>query len=414
VRHINTVRRLAAVINIRWRCRGAGSTIDGMGATPDVGALARPARTTKNRLPDGGATGGVAAVPEPALTVAAVARRLGVAPATLRTWDRRYGLGPSEHTAGAHRRYGPADLARLGLMRRLTLQGVPPAEAARVARDAGPEQLTAPAAGARALPLGAGRSASPDSDSEVPTGVVAAPPVRVDGMALAAEPVPSSPLGRPNGPHGGGRVLAMPNASAAARGLARASSALDASSCSEILVAHLDRHGLLDTWRDLLVPVLRSVGERWDSTGQGVEVEHLLSECVMGALRLHVSRQPAPAAPGQVLLACAEEEQHALPLHALAAGLAEAGLGSLLLGARVPREALAAAVRRCGPAVVFVWSQGATTASVAQLRRLPSLRPAPRVLLGGPGWRDDEVPRGVRLVRSLDEAITEVRHAAAV
>ncbi|HYN74868.1 MAG TPA: transposase, partial [Candidatus Limnocylindria bacterium] len=26
----------------------------------------------------------------PALTVAAVARRLGVAPATLRTWDRRY------------------------------------------------------------------------------------------------------------------------------------------------------------------------------------------------------------------------------------------------------------------------------------------------------------------------------------
>ncbi len=36
----------------------------------------------------------------PALTVAAVARRLGVAPATLRTWDRRYGLGPSEHTPG--------------------------------------------------------------------------------------------------------------------------------------------------------------------------------------------------------------------------------------------------------------------------------------------------------------------------
>ena len=33
--------------------------------------------------------------PLPALAVAAVARRLGVAPATLRTWDRRYGLGPS-------------------------------------------------------------------------------------------------------------------------------------------------------------------------------------------------------------------------------------------------------------------------------------------------------------------------------
>src|SRR3954451_8863866 len=71
--------------------------------------------------------------PTPTLTVAAVARRLGVAPSTLRTWDRRYGLGPSAHTAGAHRRYSPADVARLMVMRRLTLQGVPPADAARYA-----------------------------------------------------------------------------------------------------------------------------------------------------------------------------------------------------------------------------------------------------------------------------------------
>ena len=80
------------------------------------------------------------------LTVAAVARRLGVAPATLRTWDRRYGLGPSEHTAGAHRRYSGIDVSRLMIMRRLTLEGVPPSEAASIARasdvveDAGPGQ----------------------------------------------------------------------------------------------------------------------------------------------------------------------------------------------------------------------------------------------------------------------------------
>ncbi|MSZ90543.1 MAG: MerR family transcriptional regulator, partial [Actinobacteria bacterium] len=47
------------------------------------------------------------------LTVAAVARRIGVAPATLRTWDRRYGLGPTLHEAGSHRRYCPSDLAKL-------------------------------------------------------------------------------------------------------------------------------------------------------------------------------------------------------------------------------------------------------------------------------------------------------------
>ena len=70
-----------------------------------------------------------------ALTVAAVARRLGVAPATLRTWDRRYGLGPSGHAAGAHRRYSSSDVARLLTMRRLTLEGVAPSEAARTALE---------------------------------------------------------------------------------------------------------------------------------------------------------------------------------------------------------------------------------------------------------------------------------------
>jgi transposase-like protein len=67
------------------------------------------------------------------LSVAAVARRLGVAPGTLRTWDRRYGIGPSRHDSGRHRRYTPADVARLQRMRQLLLQGVSAADAARAA-----------------------------------------------------------------------------------------------------------------------------------------------------------------------------------------------------------------------------------------------------------------------------------------
>ena len=72
---------------------------------------------------------------EELLTVAAVARRIGVAPATLRTWDRRYGLGPSTHEAGEHRRYCPTDLAKLALMRRLITTGVSPADAAEKAKS---------------------------------------------------------------------------------------------------------------------------------------------------------------------------------------------------------------------------------------------------------------------------------------
>jgi transposase-like protein len=76
----------------------------------------------------------------PALTVAAVARRLGVAPATLRTWDRRYGLGPSAHAAGSHRRYTADDVARLLVMRGLTLDGVAPSEAANGAAASSPSR----------------------------------------------------------------------------------------------------------------------------------------------------------------------------------------------------------------------------------------------------------------------------------
>ncbi len=80
------------------------------------------------------------------LTVAAVAGRLGVAASTLRTWERRYGLGPSARTAGRHRRYDADDVTRLETMRRLTREGVAPADAARLARglDAGDEDLVMP------------------------------------------------------------------------------------------------------------------------------------------------------------------------------------------------------------------------------------------------------------------------------
>lgn len=92
---------------------------------------------------------------DPALTVTAVARRLGVAPGTLRTWDRRYGLGPSDRRSGAHRRYSPEDLSRLEVMRRLTFEGVAPGEAARVALET--PLPVEPAAGAAASETGLSR-----------------------------------------------------------------------------------------------------------------------------------------------------------------------------------------------------------------------------------------------------------------
>jgi len=312
----------------------------------------------------------------PRLSVAAVAHRLGVAPATLRTWDRRYGLGPSEHVAGAHRRYTASDVQRLSTMRRLTLEGVPPGEAARVTLG---EPLLPSVAAARAVPS----APMPDREGRL-TG-------RVDGP--------------------GGRVLPLPGADAAVRGLRRAAMALDAAAVTATLRAQIAEHGVLHTWDHVLRPVLVAVGARWAATGEGVEVEHMLSDCAAVALRS--SSEGVQERPDRrpVLLACAPDEQHALPLHALGAGLAERGIATRMLGPAMPAAALEAAVRRTGPAALFVWSQLRGSADVRVLETLPVSRPATVVLVGGPGWVPERLPSRVGLARDLQHAVQLVEQA---
>ena len=306
----------------------------------------------------------------PRLTVAAVAHRLGVAPATLRTWDRRYGLGPSVHAAGAHRRYTRDDVARLQTMRRLTLEGVAPGEAARVALG---EPLTGTAPQGP-LPDREGRLAS-----------------------------------RPGGP--GGRVLALPGAEASVRGLGRAAMALDAATVTSMLRRQIADHGVLHTWDHVLRPVLIAVGDRWAATGEGVEVEHMLSDCAAVALRATGEGVLERPDRRPVLLACAPDEQHALPLHALGASLAERGIATRTLGPAMPAAALEAAVRRTGPAALFIWSQLRGSADVRVLETLPVTRPPTAVLVGGPGWVVERLPDRVGVAEDLPQAVALVEQA---
>lgn len=284
-------------------------------------------------------------------TVAAVARRLGIAPATLRTWDRRYGLGPSGHTFGRHRRFTEADIDRLQAMRRLTQHGVAPAEAARLAT--GPQPLIAP------------------------------------------EPVQAQA--------GGGRVVALPGSSPDVRGLARAAMSLDGAAVAATIRRSVREVGVASTWHGLVGPVLHGVGERWEATGEGVEVEHLLAESALAALR--AGAPPEPAGPPRVLLACTPDDYHALPLHVLAAALAEAGIASRNLGGAVPPDALADAIRRVGPSVLFLWSSLRSTGNPAQLADVPVTAPAASILVGGAGWWLEDLPARVAFSRDVPHAV---------
>ena len=306
-----------------------------------------------------------AQVEVPGLTVAAVARRLGIAPATLRTWDRRYGLGPAERQVGAHRRYSATDLARLEQVRRLINAGVTIGDAAQLVLAAD-------------LNLQVGSTVAP---KQVPTQVTANFPTDLEVNAL----VPSQ----------------------TARGLARAADSLDSVACREIINSSLEQRGVVWTWESLIAPLLVDLGERWHATGRGVEVEHALTQVIEFCLGTVAGQVSTPINVRPVLLAAAPDELHALTLNALAAALAERQIEVVMLGQRVPFDALFAAVQRLGPSVVFVWSQAAATGHPAHLADLRKIRPAPALVAGGPGW-PESMPPGVIRVLHLAEAVSKI------
>ncbi|MFR0354540.1 MerR family transcriptional regulator [Streptomyces sediminimaris] len=310
--------------------------------------------------------------PEAGVSTGFLARRVGVSPTTLRSWDRRYGLGPATRPAGHHRRWTPRDVAMVVEMCRLTAAGIPPAEAARAAREHAGEHsahatLTPPpppaGGGALAVPAASSRASASRSGSGLPLG----------------------------------------NVRQECRGLARAAVRLDSVAVQELLTASLRVHGLVLTWEEILSPALQAVGRKWQSAGDRyVEVEHLLSWHVSATIRhVYVSaaltRRVSPSSP--VVLACLPQEQHTLALEALNAALAQRGVATLMLGSAVPVEALLAAVQRVGPSAVVLWSQSAATAStplaqhVAETRwGVRGARTRSRVLLCGPGWRRTQHP----------------------
>jgi MerR family transcriptional regulator, light-induced transcriptional regulator len=267
---------------------------------------------------------------EELLTVAAVARRLGVAPATLRTWARRYGIGPTDHESGSHRRYCPEDLAKLTTMRRLIIAGMSPAEAA--------EKALSTKSAIKMEKIVGGFSDRPDV---------------IDALHSAAN-------------------------------------ALDKNFIESTLRNDIEKHGVIRSWQEVIVPVLVMLGKSWEETGEGIEIEHFFSETLKRVLRERSSKIHKPINPRPVLVASVGEEMHSLAIHALTAALAERNIECHFLGARTPFAALEAMVEKFAPPAIFLWAQLVENADPSYFRNLPAVRPAPRILLGGPGWRESD------------------------
>ncbi|MFC3890555.1 MerR family transcriptional regulator [Lentzea rhizosphaerae] len=274
----------------------------------------------------------------------AVAAMLGVSPVTLRTWDQRYGLGPSVRTEGGHRRYEDSEVEVLRRMVALTGQGVAPAAAAELARQ---------------------------------------------------EPVARQAVQR----------IPVDDAGSAQRGFLAAAKRLDEPLMMDLAAKLVTDHGVVSAWESVFVPCLVELGDLVTGRGRGVEVEHLASASVLHALR-GVQRSSRPGVLA-ALLSCAPDEQHVLALEALGAALSEEDCLWRSLGARVPAEALCDAVVRLRPAVALIWAHRADLAERVPLEDLHSSSDA-LLAVAGPGWTGLSLPSFVRRPGTLPEAVSVV------
>lgn len=302
---------------------------------------------------------------EPTLPVAAVARRLGVAPATLRTWDRRYGLGPSGHTGGKHRRYGPKDIARLEVMQRALLSGASTAEAAQYALD----------------------TVKPDAATSVPSQ----PTARREQLA-------------------GDVLRGSSGTSRLARRLSSASLAMDSRMVHTLLAEAIATEGPVLAWENVIKPVLNAVGVGWRTSRSGPEAEYLLGELAHAALVRATPVLERPRNHHPVLLACQPTERASLAIQAVGAGLARRNIDPLTFGVALPADVLIATVRRTAPAAVVLWAQRSTGANPSLFTRIARGRQRSRLFACGPGWDARALPETVELLGSPSSAVDRISY----
>ena len=334
-----------------------------------------------------------------AISVAAAAASVGLTPATLRTWDRRYGLSPSLRTDGGHRRYDPVDLLRLRLAARVIQTGVPPAGAVTaVAGWSEGECLRREGEYGQSLRFWRARGTHTDAEQS---------------EQVSTSSGPERTRAR------GGRSVPMPDATGEQRGIIRAALSLDGNRVRDIMSEAITDWGTVVAWNDLAAPTLNALGDMWVRTGECIEVEHVASLAFADALEQSRARQASlPLAlplvsadhrESQVVLACAPLDAHTLPLAALRSALGERGTNVVMLGAEIPSSSLVAAVDRVRPRAIVIWASMPEHADVAVLSGLPNHRPPAAVFIAGRGWGGVDVPRELAAsLDSLEDAVEQL------
>lgn len=223
--------------------------------------------------------------------IQSVAEMTGVSAATLRAWERRYGIPAPRRTASAYRLYTEQDIELIKRVRELCDGGIAPSQAAQMvlATRSSREEFTH---------------------------------LEVDTHELAVQKI----------------VAAVEKFDA---------------DMVEAAVKHALFLGSATALFDKVFgPALQVIGQRWHEGSISIGQEHLASEIICNALR-YILRLSQPEAPDKTaVLACFADEEHVAPLYGVALRFTEWGFRTVMLGARTPPHAIRHAVAEVHPDIV--------------------------------------------------------------
>jgi MerR family transcriptional regulator, light-induced transcriptional regulator len=261
------------------------------------------------------------------LNIAALARRTGVAPDTLRKWEQRYQILRPNRTQGGQRRYTERDVARVEWLCERLREGYRIGEAASL--------------------LGTADATPTRSPQE-----------HLDSLLAAVE-------------------------------------ACDPARAGLLVDQAFALHGVDATLEQILKPLLREVGKRWESHELNVAEEHLVTETIRSRLG-HLLADAGGGVRGTAVLACAPGEQHDLGLMMVAIGLRRDGWKVVYLGANTPLDDAVEVARRHSARILGI------SVTTARLDAVPVVEGV-EVFVGGPGANafTGELGQAVSAVRAL-------------
>ena len=269
------------------------------------------------------------------------AQLTGLSPELLRAWERRYRVVEPLRTPGGTRRYRASDLERLRLLRAAIEAGH------RIGSLAGL------------------------SNQEL------------EQLASSVEAIPRDRLA----------------------GILRALDALDGAEAQRLLAVQLSTLGSVRFAREIAMPLLTEIGERWVGQRMRIPSEHLATAVLRSMLGSALQPSATALRGARIVFATLAGERHELGLLMAALSAMGAGANPLYLGPELPVEDLLHAVQRSGAAALALSVVAAPASEVAgPLAALRAGLPAHvHLWIGGAGSAALRLPTGVERIESFEQ-----------